>query len=127
MTGFGCHLQLFANTPDAPVRWRLLSGNNREIARGADMYPDAESCRIAVKELQVSVEELRPAVRQNEVHRWVWQLRDQHGPVVTSAHSYDRQIRCTTGLGQAVAALPLAEIGVGVMISQARRWSGGAA
>lgn len=124
MTTVGCHIQLFASTSSSAVRWRLLSGNNREIARGAGSFADAESCRVAVKELQVSIDGLLPVVRQTEAHRWTWQLGDRGAILITSAHSYDRLIRCTRGLEQARLELPLAEIGAGVMISQARRWGG---
>jgi hypothetical protein len=124
MNGSGCHLQLFAETPASAVRWRLLSGNNREIARGMDSYPDAESCRIAIKELQASIHELQPAVRQTDAHRWVWQLADSAGVVVASAHQFDRLIRCQRGLEQARTELPLADIGPAVMFSLARRWGG---
>lgn len=122
MNGSGCHLQLFADTPTSLVRWRLLSGNNREIARGVDSYRDDESCRIALKELQASVDDLDSLVRQTEAHRWVWQLTGSQRVLVTSAHHYDRLIRCQRGLGQARAELPVAEIGPGVMYSLARRW-----
>lgn len=127
MIGAGCHLQLFADTPASLVRWRLLSGNNREIARSVESYGDAEACRIALKELQVSVGGLSSLVRQTEVHRWVWQLADADGAVVTSAHQYDRLIRCQRGLDQARAELPIARIGPSVMFSLARRWGGATA
>lgn len=124
MNGSGCHLQLFADTPTSTVRWRLLSGNNREIARGVESYTDAESCRIALKELQAIIDDLESVVRKTEAHRWTWQLSDRLGAVVTSAHHYDRLIRCQRGLDQARAELPLAGIGPGVMFSLARRWGG---
>jgi hypothetical protein len=127
VTGAGCHLQLFASTPGAAVRWRLLSGNNREIARGAQTFPDADACRIAIKEMQASIDELESSVRQASAHRWIWQLTDGVEVVATSAHSYDRLIRCSSGLEHAVAALPVAEVGAGLMFSQARRWGGGIA
>jgi uncharacterized protein YegP (UPF0339 family) len=127
MNTVGCHVQLFASTPTAAIRWRLLSGNNREIARGVESFADAESCRVAVKDLQESVGALESMVRQTEAHRWVWQLSDGHGVIATSAHGYDRLIRCSRGLEQFRAALPVAEISPDVMISQARRWGGGMA
>jgi len=118
----GCHVQLFASTPTSSVRWRLLSGNNREIARGAETFADAESCRIAVKDLQTTADPLESVVRQTEAHLWVWQLSDGGRLVASSAHGYDRMIRCSHGLAQFREALPLAEIGSVVMISHARRW-----
>lgn len=124
MNGSGCHLQLFADTPASLVRWRLLSGNNREIARSVESYSDEESCRVSLKELQASIDDLDSAVRQTEAHRWIWQLSDHEGVLVTSAHHYDRLIRCQRGLEQARAELPIAEISAGVMFSLARRWGG---
>lgn len=123
----GCHVQLFASTPVAPVRWRLLSGNNREIGRGAESFADAESCRIAVKELQASVDELESAVRRDVGHVWVWQLAFGDRLVVTSAHGFDRLIRCNRGLEQFRDELRVAAIGTGLMISQSRRWGGASA
>jgi hypothetical protein len=127
MSAAGCHVQLFASTPTSAIRWRLLSGNNREIARGVESFADAESCRVAVKDLQENIAALESMVRQTEAHRWMWQLSDRHGVVASSAHGFDRLIRCSRGLDQFRAALPLAEISPGVMISQARRWGGGMA
>ena len=82
---------------------------------------------MAVKDLQETIGALASMVRQIEAHRWIWQLADQHGVVATSAHGYDRLIRCSRGLEQFRAELPAAEISAGVMISQARRWGGGMA
>ena len=122
----GCHVQLFASTADAPVRWRLLSGNNREIGRGAESFADAETCRIAVKELQVSVDELEPTVRRDG-HAWIWQLRLGDRLVVSSAHGFDRLIRCNRGVAQFVDELRTATIGTGLMLSHTRRWGGASA
>jgi hypothetical protein len=123
----GCHVQLFAGTLDAPVRWRLLSGNNREIGRGAESFPDAETCRIAVKEMQCSVDELEATVRRGEGHAWVWQLSFRGRVVAASAHGFDRLIRCNRGLDQFRDELRGAAVGTGVMISQTRRWGGASA
>lgn len=125
-TGAGCHIQLFATTADAPVQWRLLSGNNREIGRGAETFADTETCRIAVKELQTTVEELESLVRRDR-HVWIWQLVLADRLVAASAHGYDRQIRCQRGLTQFRTELRDAAIGAGLMISQARRWGGATA
>ena len=64
------HIQLFAAAQVGQVRWRLLSGNNREIGRGAQVFADAETCRIAVKELQS-----RESARCPMLHRLQWLLQ----------------------------------------------------
>jgi hypothetical protein len=118
----GCHVQLFARTSSDPVRWRLLSGNNREIGRGAESFVDAETCRVAVKELQAAVDSLEPSIRRDLGHRWVWHLALDDRSVATSAHGFDRLIRCERAVAQFREELRIALIGTGLMISQTRRW-----
>lgn len=127
MTAPGCRIQLFARTPVEPVRWRLLSSNNREIGRGVDSYPDAEGCRIAVKNLQAGLDELEGVVRRADSHAWAWQLVADGRPVAVSSHGYDRQIRCARGLAQFMDELQDAVIAAEVMTSHARRWGGSVA
>lgn len=122
MNASGCHLQLFASRSTSAVRWRLLSGNNRELARGVQEYEDAESCRIELKELQSAVETLKAVIRQNEHRLWVWELSRPAGPIATPAHGFDRRIRCLRGLDHVRAALPSAELGNGLTIVESRRW-----
>jgi hypothetical protein len=118
----GGHIQLFAAAQVGQVRWRLLSGNNREIGRGAQVFADAETCRIAVKELQSRFDEIETAVRRAGGHSWVWQMSLAGKTVAAAAHDYDRLIRCERGLAQFVAQIAVAEVGPVLMLSQARRW-----
>lgn len=123
----GCRVQLFARTPSDAVRWRLLSSNNREIGRGLESYPDAESCRLAVKELQARLDYAETVVRRADPNAWVWQLLIAGRPVAASAHGYDRQIRCGRGVLQFRVELRDAQIITEVMTSHARRWGGSVA
>jgi len=123
----GCRVQLFARTPVDDVRWRLLSSNNREIGRGVDTYPDAESCRLAVKELQAELDAADTVVRRADANVWMWQLTMDGRPVAASAHGYDRQIRCRRGSVQFRQELQDALIIAEVMTSHARRWGGSVA
>ena len=123
----GCRVQLFARTPVDDVRWRLLSSNNREIGRGVDTYPDAESCRLAVKELQAELDAADTVVRRADANVWMWQLTMDGRPVAASAHGYDRQIRCRRGSIQFRHELQDALIIAEVMTSHARRWGGSVA
>ncbi len=124
MTAPSCHVQLFASTPNAAIRWRLLSGNNREIGRGAESFADAETCRVAVKELQIVIAECEPVIGRADRNSWTWQLLLAQHVVAMSARGYDRQIRCQRGLAQFIDELRSAVLGTGVMISQSRRWGG---
>ena len=116
------HVQLFARTSDAPVRWRLLSGNNREAGRSAASYPDAETARIAVKEFQVIVDELAPTVRRTTSNEWAWQLSRAGQVIAVSGRGFDRLIRCEQGLAQFLVNIRQAEISATLMVSHARRW-----
>ncbi|MDP9118630.1 MAG: hypothetical protein M3O28_15460 [Actinomycetota bacterium] len=119
-------VQLFSAAPSGPVRWRVLSGNNRELGRGLGLFVDAEKCRIAVKELQVSMTALVPRIRPVSPNEWVWELRRDGVPVAAAGHAFDRLIRCERGLSQFVDRFADAPIAAALMISDARRWVRGA-
>jgi hypothetical protein len=116
------HVQLFAATATAPVRWRLLSGNNRDSGRGTESFTDAESCRVAIKALQVALDEVDPSLRRSATNQWVWQVTYGDRVVAVSGRGFDRLIRCEQGLAQFLLQLRDAEIGATLMISNARRW-----
>jgi hypothetical protein len=116
------HIQLFSATPNSPVRWRLLSGNNRDAGRGTESYPDAESCRIGVKQLQAAISELEPSLRRTALNEWVWQVSLRGQVVAVSGRGFDRLIRCEQGLRQFVLHIRDAEIGSTLMVTNARRW-----
>jgi hypothetical protein len=116
------HIQLFSRTDRSPVRWRLLSANNRETGRGVESYRDVESCRVGIKDLQSVIDDLDAAVRRLGTKEWAWQLTRDGEPVIVSSRGFDRMIRCEQGLTHFLEQVRAAEIGTGVMISNARRW-----
>jgi hypothetical protein len=118
----GGHIQLFSRIATGPVRWRLLSGNNRETGRSADSFPDVETCRIAVKDVQNTLDDLQPSVRRTNSNEWAWQLTRNGQLVVVSGRGFDRLIRCEQGLEQFLRTVRDAEIGAPLMVSHARRW-----
>lgn len=120
MSAADCHIQLFSRTSASPVQWRLLSGNNREIARSADAFPDAETCRIAIKELQARSADLERRIVRLQ-NRWSWELLDA-GHTVVLGHSVDRLVRCEQALAAAATHLAAASVGTTVTVSTARRW-----
>jgi hypothetical protein len=123
MTGAGFHVQLFARTPSSEVGWRLLSGNHREAGRTAPAYPDAEACRIAIKELQRDLPYLEQRLRRVEPNRWMWELRTARGLVVaTSGRAFDRLIRCEQAGAQFVEQFVDAPVAPAVVYTSTRRW-----
>ncbi len=119
-------IQLFAVSATSPVRWRLLSGNNRELGRGLGSFLDAEECRIAIKELQSDMGGMLSRVRPVPPNAWTWELRRGGVPIAVSGHAFDRLIRCERGLAHFVERLGVAPIAETVMASDARRWMRGA-
>lgn len=116
------HIQLFSRSVGEPIRWRMLSGNNREIGRGVDSYPDVESARIGVKELQTLLDALEAGVRRNTSNEWMWHLSLDGRLVAVSGHGFNRLIRCEQGLTQFQATIRVAEVGPTLMVSDSRRW-----
>ena len=117
-------VQLFSIRIGDPVRWRLLSANNRECGRGVLQYADAESCRIAIKELQRDVHQYQRRVRRSEPNKWGWELLRADGgqPVVASAHPFDRVIRCERSLELFVRETATAGVAEAVVYTASRRW-----
>ncbi len=116
-------VRLFARTPDGPVGWRLLSGNNRECGRGVATHEDAEACRIALKEIQRDLPLLERRLLRAEPNRWTWELRTRAGVTVASAaHPFDRIIRCERAVLQFATELAAAPVGETVVYTSARRW-----
>src|SRR3954470_3472108 len=93
MRGGQPHIQLFAQDESSPVRWRLLSGNNRELGRGTEEFPDRESCCLSIKQLQAVRAELERTVQRTSSSSWIWLVALQGEVVAASGHRYDRLIR----------------------------------
>ena len=120
-TQSGAHFQLFAANESAEIRWRLLSGNNRDLGRGAITYPDAASCLVGIKEVLASLDDLEPSIRRHD-HLWRWALHLNDAIVVTGGHAYDRQVRCKQALDHFRNEAPDARPAEAVMLSASRRW-----
>jgi hypothetical protein len=118
----GACFQVFTASASAPLRWRLLSGNNREMARSFDDYADAETCRQAIKELLSALDALVPQVRREGRNRWMWELHRDSDVLVLAAHPFDRQVRCRKAIDRFLVDVPLAPIADAVMVTTARRF-----
>jgi hypothetical protein len=117
------HFQLFATNTSSPIKWRLLSGNNRELGRCVATYADVESCLVATKVFVESVDELTGQVRRREEGGWAWSLTSGLEPIVVCGRSYDRQVRCEQALANFRHLAAVAVSGTGVVITASRRWS----
>jgi hypothetical protein len=118
----GPHFQLYRASAATAVRWRLLGGNNRPLARSALDYVDEGECRNALTELNKTLSELVGRVDRQPPNLWVWRLSDVEGDVAVSAHPYDRQIRSQHAMAQFLQNAARARIDKTVVMSAARRW-----
>ncbi len=117
----GAHVQLFTTLSTTQIRWRLLSGNNREVGRGAAAYPDVDAAVAAIRQSQVMITEFNRRVRRVTSNHWRWELLCSDIAHIASGHPFDRQIRCEQGLEQFLSLFVAAPIGDAVMVSGSRR------
>jgi hypothetical protein len=115
------HFQMFAGSGKAPVRWRLLSGNNRELGRSAYAFDDAEACRTELEKLLADLDVLEPRLRLLAAHRWCWELLRDGIVVAIAGHPFERQVRCRQVLQQFLRDAPLASTSEAVVIGTYRR------
>jgi hypothetical protein len=124
-SGSSVHFQLYVAGGSAvggDVRWRLLSGNNRDMGRSAQGFLDVEDCRLALKEFLCQLNELTPQVRRkSDTNRWIWLLRRGDVAVAEASHSYDRQIRADAARQQFLLNAASASVSASLMISASRR------
>ena len=112
----GLHVQVYSGIAGVPVRWRLLSGNHRDMGRGALDFPDEESCHIGIKEMVVALEQLVPSVVRATGNRWSWRLTLNGTVLATSGHTFDRRGRCEEACARFLQMLPGAEVRDGVSV-----------
>lgn len=115
------HIQMFGQSQGAPVSWRLLSGNNREIGRGVQTFADPATCSAAVRQLQARVSELQSRVGRIQ-NVWTWSIALDGRVLARSQSRFDRQIRCRQSLTQFLSEFADSAIGANVMWTQSRRW-----
>jgi hypothetical protein len=87
--------------------WRLLSGNNRELGRGASAFADLESAVSAVVVLRSRLSDVTTRiVREDRPGEWAWILLLGEHPVARSARTYQRLRECEYSLTGFLEALP---------------------
>jgi hypothetical protein len=105
------HFQVYAGLRGQPVRWRLLSGNNRDAGRSVQSFADLEDCMSSIKEVLARLDALEPAIVPAADGRgWRWRLSLDGVPVVAAPHAFDRRIRCSEACARFVHLAPLALI-----------------
>jgi hypothetical protein len=79
---------------DAPVTWRLLSGNNRDLGRAAGSFPDVDACVAAVHRLRAALSTSTVSVTSPDGRsRWTWRVAVDAVEVAVSSRMYQRRVQ----------------------------------
>ena len=105
----GSHIQLYRSVTRG-VRWRLLSGNHRDVARGASEHADAVHCLNALAVLAARLGEATTTLSRSDDGRWAWRLLLDGDSVAVSGHSFDRRGRCEDAVLRFADVMPYAEV-----------------
>jgi hypothetical protein len=98
------------NRPDGEwFTWRLLSGNNRELGRGASAYETELGCLAAITRLQTRSEVSTSSIGVRSSGQWWWQLELDGERIAVAGRVYQRQRECRYNLDQFLLALPEAQ------------------
>ncbi|MEO6701588.1 MAG: hypothetical protein ABI140_16220 [Jatrophihabitantaceae bacterium] len=114
--------QLYQTATDAPVRWRLLSGNHRPIGRSAHAFDTIAECLDSLAELSRVLDQLDLLLTRVPGNLWIWRAGYQGTDLALSAHAYDRQIRAMHAQAQFQQRVATARINELVMVTATRRW-----
>lgn len=106
----GPYFQTYAEGRGAPVRWRLLSGNHRDLGRSVVDHVDVDDCRLGIARLLTDLALAEFGLVRAESHRWGWRLTAQGIVMASSGHSFDRRTRCEQGFALFVQLAPLAAV-----------------
>lgn len=89
--------------------WRLLGGNNRELGRSAEAFPDVAAAVAAIATLRSRFADLAATHQTDERGRWRWRLTADDVAVVVSSRAYLRQRESHYSLAQFLAVAPHAD------------------
>jgi hypothetical protein len=109
---------LSAITDESPqFGWRLIGGNNRELARGAQSYVTYAQVGEAVQLLRVGLAGLDwPINNDARTGKWHWHAESAGTPVMTGGRPYERERDCRDCIQHVRIALVDALITPGVTV-----------
>lgn len=117
------HFQLYQQGLATPVRWRVLSANNRDMGRGTKEFADEDACSQGIAEFLASLDGLVVSLARTPENRWSFRLVDQDEIVATSGHAFDRRTRCAHAAAHFIDLVPTAEIRPGVALLTSSSWA----
>jgi hypothetical protein len=94
---------------DGWCAWRLVGGNNREIARSASIYGTFQECYEAARRVQLAVPSINPVLRHDDVeNRWAWRVQADPRAGASSGRMYHRYRECLFNVRQFLDLMPAA-------------------
>lgn len=91
------------------VCWRLLSPNNRQLGRSADVFDDLPACVRAVELFLLGLDDAEPLVtRHTSPVRWTWRVLEGNRVVAMSARSFESERQAIRTLDNFLASAVLA-------------------
>lgn len=91
------------------ICWRLLSANNRQLGRSADVFDDLSVCVRAVELFLLRLPDAEPLVtRQSGPVRWTWRVLEGNHVVAMSGRSFEAERQATRTLDNFLASAVLA-------------------
>jgi hypothetical protein len=85
--------QLYGPGPRGPVRWRMLAGNNRDLARGTVEFADVDACLRGIHALRRGLGRLvLETCHSGRSWRWFGSLDGE--VAVAAARPFGRRIQC---------------------------------
>jgi hypothetical protein len=98
----------------APVTWRLLAGNNRDLGRAAGTFPDVASCHAALLRLRTALVEPAVSVTSPDGRtRWRWRIGAGPESAAVASRVYQRRVQAEAACAAFVslaAHAPVAEV-----------------
>jgi hypothetical protein len=118
MTGTpaSAHFQIYTEGPEQLLRWRLLSGNNRDMGRSASTYVDLEDVHLGIKQTQGALTRLDRVLVRTDQNQWRWILRDGAEDSVLAGRVYDRRIRSEQACAEFIRAAAEAVVRAAVAV-----------
>jgi hypothetical protein len=76
------------------VTWRLLSTNNRDLGRAARIFPDVESCLVALRHLRSQLPSAVAVTARSDRTSWAWRIMVAGEDIAVSSRGYHRRVHC---------------------------------
>ena len=93
------------------ICWRLLSPNNRQLGRSADVFDDLPACARAVELFLMGLADAEPLVTRHAAPvRWTWRVLEGNHVVAMGGRSFESERLAIRTLDNFLASAVLAPV-----------------